>query len=66
MEKQVLKVPEGTVSVKNREYSGRNDFTEVVLPDSIQELGVRAFADCKALEKVSLPPGLRQIKRELF
>ena len=66
MEKLLLKVPEGTVSVKNREYSGRNDLTEVVLPGSIQELGVGAFADCRSLEKINLPSGLKQIKKELF
>ena len=63
---RVLHVPEGTEYVGNRYYSGRNDFEEVVFPDSVADIGVGAFADCTSLVSISLPAGLTRIRKELF
>ena len=62
----VLHIPEGTAYIENRYYSGRDDFTEVIIPDSVQDVGIGAFADCTTLETVILPAGMSRIRKELF
>ena len=62
----VLHIPEGTAYIENRYYSGRDDFTEVIIPDSVQNVGIGAFADCTTLETVILPAGMSRIRKELF
>ena len=66
MSENVLIIPDDTVSISNRCYAGRNDFTEAVIPGSVTGMGVGALADCTALERIVLPAGMERIRKELF
>ena len=42
------------------------DAISVLLPDSVQEIGNRAFADCPFLEELNIPSGLKVVGDEAF
>lgn len=45
---------------------GFNPAREIVLPDSITELGAEAFAYCLKLEKINMPAGLKRVGSMAF
>jgi len=47
-------------------FAGNNRITEIVIPDSIIELGVYAFSEMSELRKVTLPNGLKIIPEGAF
>ncbi|MBE5775206.1 MAG: leucine-rich repeat domain-containing protein, partial [Clostridiales bacterium] len=40
--------------------------TEIIIPDTIQDIGSHAFSDCYDLKKITLPEGLREIHHKTF
>ena len=40
--------------------------TEVILPSTMQVLGVQAFCNCEQLRRITLPLGLKEIKPRCF
>ena len=47
-------------------FAGNRNFEKVVLPDSLQRIGARAFHWCLAMEEVELPGDLRVIGNGAF
>ena len=66
MKNTAIPIPEGTVLIRSREYEGREDLLQLVIPDTVREIGPSAFADCINLEYVRLPAGLTRIRKSLF
>ena len=60
------RIPEGVVSIDNGCFAACNRLCQVVLPSTLRELGVGAFADCYKLETINLPEGITRVRKEAF
>lgn len=60
------RIPEGVVSIDNGCFASCGLLRRVVLPSTLRELGVGAFADCRKLEAFDLPKGITRIRKETF
>lgn len=49
-----ITVPSGTTCIGNHVFNGRSDIDFVELPDSVKQIGVRAFNECYGLEAIDL------------
>lgn len=58
-------VPDGINIIAEEAFFG-SSVKEVILPDTVTVIGDRAFKDCRMLQKVKLPKGLRTLGKELF
>lgn len=38
----------------------------IIIPDSVEEIGPKAFADCGMLLSVSIPPSVKRIEKKAF
>jgi hypothetical protein len=47
-------------------FSGRDDITEMKIPESVTEIGEFAFADCKNLVSVEFNDSLTKIGNSAF
>lgn len=56
----------GTVSVAQSAFSGCSGLKEIVLPDSVKEIGTNAFVKCTNLSSVSIPSGVTHIESGAF
>lgn len=65
-EPTVLKVPEGTKELDPNAYAGDETITEVILPDTLEVIGEKAFYQCTNLKKVVLPPHLKVMEKQCF
>lgn len=61
-----MTVPEGIVEIPNRAFDRNLAITSVDVPGSVERIGVRAFADCVNLEKVTFHEGLLEISSRAF
>ena len=52
---------EGTTVIPDNIACGNDQITEVVLPESVEEIGRSAFSGCLGLPGISLPAGLKTI-----
>ncbi len=59
-------VAEGTTVIDRGAFENRGGLISVTLPDSLREIGDRAFYGCNRLESIQLPHGLRSIGAEAF
>ena len=67
-------IPEGVTSIRpyafadrSGTYSGENDsIHSVTVPEGVEILGRGAFAECKELDKVTLPQSLKKIEWHAF
>lgn len=58
-------VEEGITSIANNAFENTK-IREVVLPNTIEEIGEAAFSGCEHLREINLPEGLRRIGRSAF
>lgn len=49
-----LVIPEGIVSISSEAFDGRCNFKTVVIPDSLEHIGVQAFYKCYDVEKIEI------------
>ena len=49
------------MEILKRQYAGRDDLTEFVIPEGVAVIGEYAFADCKNLQKVTIPGSVEYI-----
>lgn len=56
-----VSVREGTLRINNWVFDDCNEITEIVLPDSLTEIGEYAFSYCTMLERIGLPDSLKVI-----
>ena len=57
---------EGSTIVANYILKDCNSVEEVVIPDTVKEIGIAAFNDCHSLKSVELPEGLEVIRDRAF
>lgn len=55
-----LIIPEG-VKFINEQACYRCEISSVVFPDSLEDIGMRAFAECRKLENISFGKGIKKI-----
>lgn len=49
-----MQIPRGITAISESAFA-RSGLQKVVLPDSVREIGVSAFGDCRSLTDVRLP-----------
>lgn len=54
------------MEILKRQYAGRDDLTEFVIPEGVAVIGEYAFADCKNLQKVTIPGSVEYIAAYAF
>ena len=60
-----LRLPGGLRSIEEEAFSGDSSISSVVLPEGIEEIGSRAFAD-SGLKQITLPASLQWIAEDAF
>jgi|GEM_PF-6053299 len=65
MAEKKLTIEQGTTAIEPEAYA-EEDWTEVVLPETVRNIGAAAFMNCAALEKITLPKGLKEIGEGAF
>lgn len=59
-------VKEGTKRIEVDAFSGCEEITEIIMPDSVTEVGSAAFWNCTGLESVKLSENLKKIEDRAF
>ena len=52
--------------IGKKEYLGRNDLREFVVPPEVEEIGDWAFAQCACLKRIAIPATIAVIGRSIF
>ena len=58
-------IPRGVKSIGYEAFRGM-DFTSIVIPDSVQDIGNWAFQNCHNLKSVRIPNGVKRIGNGTF
>lgn len=53
-EESVVTVPEGMTKIGEGAFTGNTKINKVILPDTVKEIGMRAFASCNSLSDINL------------
>lgn len=51
-------IQEGTVSISDEAFAKCEKLTKIVIPDSVEIIGMHAFSECRALKEVIMPEHL--------
>jgi len=54
------------ITIESLLFNGFNKVTDITLPETIEEIGECAFAECESLERINLPYGLITINKGAF
>lgn len=54
------------VAISDRAFLANGGLTSVVIPESVQQIGLAAFRDCSMLATANLPEGLTTVSDDLF
>lgn len=60
-EKGVLTFKDNVTMIMEEEFKGRDDINKVILPGTVDSIGIFAFCGCKALREVVMEEGVRWI-----
>lgn len=60
-----LELPKDTLRIESEAFSGLGNITEIVLPDGLEYIGSRAFAD-SGLVKLNIPESVTTIESDAF
>lgn len=58
---ETFAIPQGVRKIGEFAFENQRYLKKVILPESVVTLGTGAFSDCKALEDIELPSGLREL-----
>lgn len=61
MANDTIIIPDGTKEIKDFEFAGRRELRHLVIPDSVERIGVGAFNE-SGVEEVIMPASLREIE----
>ena len=59
-------IPEGTITIRHRAFSGCKELQSVVIPDSVLEIGKEAFSDCTSLTIITIPKSVIELYVDTF
>lgn len=59
-------IPEGVELISEFAFHGSENLKDVVLPDSLVEIGANAFGNCPSLTEINLPYGIECIEGAAF
>lgn len=65
-ERTVYKIPYGTEIVSYASMISSENLVEIIIPDSVKELGGRSMEGIKVLEKVNIPPLVEELPNYIF
>ena len=60
-----LRFPDGVRKIGDYAFL-KTGLRELVLPESLENIGKGAFADCTGLKKIVIPPGVKEIGPRAF
>lgn len=55
---KTLVIEDGVTKIQDEEFKGC-DYEEIIVPDSVKEIGIQAFQKCKRLKKITLSKNLK-------
>ena len=61
-----ITVKDGTRLIAGYTFYGCKEITEIVLPETVQEIGDYAFRSCKKLQGINIPEGITVLRRGTF
>ena len=61
-----ITVKDGTRLIAGYAFLGCKEITEIVLPETVQEIGDYTFQDCKKLQGINIPEGITILRRGTF
>ncbi|MBQ6706066.1 MAG: leucine-rich repeat domain-containing protein [Clostridia bacterium] len=53
-------------SISDWSLEGCQNITSIILPDGLEEIGYKAFADCSALKEINIPNSVKEIGERAF
>ena len=59
-------IPEGVQRIEKGAFEGNNKIKKIIMPNSINFIGPRAFSDCPNLQEVSFSSNLQVLGQNLF
>lgn len=59
-------IPDGVTQILDGAFRGHDELVSVVLPDTLQSIGPRAFSGCSSLREIRIPEGVFEIGRSAF
>ena len=59
-------VPNGVKKIAKGAFYNIRTVKEIVLPDTLEEIGEDAFRECPRLRTINLPAGLKKIEEDAF
>ena len=59
-------IPDGTMEIKDSQFSGYGCMQAVSIPDSVTRIGDSAFTNCSRLTSITIPDGMKSIGRYAF
>ena len=59
-------MPDGTVTIESDAFQNAKHLTEVIFPDSVEEIGHSGFLNCENLRSIHLGHGLKKIDGAAF
>ena len=62
----ILEIQEGTRTINPFQYKDRKDIDELIIADSVEEIGDEAFSGCSNLKKITWGSSIHTIGREAF
>ena len=62
----VVEIPDGVIAIAERVFSNNSSIKEVVLPNTLEEIGYYAFSECENLMKVTFSDSIKEIKIGAF
>lgn len=62
----LVEIPDGVTAIEKSVFWSFFGITDVVIPDSVKEIGEYTFQNCQSLRSVVLPKGLKVIPRSMF
>ncbi len=62
---KTLVVEDGRKIIKDQEFMG-SDYEEIIIPDTVVQIGAQAFQNCKRLKKVTLSHNLKILEEAAF
>ena len=66
-EQERVVIPEGVIGISDGAFSnGYNEMRQIILPQSLRQIGSKSFCSCRCLESLFVPDGTQEIGQDTF